>query len=235
MTEFEVLFPPGPPATAEALLDVPAERRLLVNFVVTIDGKVTRAGGSTNLGGAGDHAMFHALREVVDGVLAGSGTLRAERYGRLVRAEERRERRVARGLAADPVMLLITRSGRVPWAAPLFSVPEQRVLIAGPAEVPPDVAAQVEVLETVEPRDALDAFAERGVERVLCEGGPALTRSLVADGLVDELFLTLDPTLSGGDALGLLHGDELPAPAEAHLQWVLRHGDELLLRYRFRS
>jgi riboflavin biosynthesis pyrimidine reductase len=231
LTEFEVLHPPGPPATAEALLDVAAGRRLLVNFVVTIDGKATRAGGSTALGGEGDHAMFHALREVVDGVLAGSGTLRAERYGRLVRDPARRERRVARGLEADPVMLLITRSGRVPWAAPLFSVAEQRVLIAGPAEVPDDVAAQVTVLDAVEPADALEAFAEHGVERVLCEGGPALTRSLLAEGLVDELFLTVDPTLSGGEGLGLLHGDELAAPAEAHLQWVLRHGDELLLRY----
>ncbi len=231
MTEFEVLFPPGEPGTAEALVEVADGRRLLVNFIVTLDGRATRAGGSSALGGAGDHAMFHALREVVDGVLAGTGTLRAERYGRLVSSPERRGRRVERGLEADPVMLVVTRSGRVPWAAPLFSVPEQRVLIAGPAEVPDDVAAQVEVIDAVEPRDALDAFAERGVERVLCEGGPALTHSLLAQGLVDELFLTLDPSLSGGDGLGLLTGPELAEPAPAQLRWVLRHGDELLLRY----
>ncbi|MEA2124216.1 MAG: hypothetical protein QOI80_998, partial [Solirubrobacteraceae bacterium] len=178
MTEFDVLFPPGRAATAEALLDVPDGRRLLLNYVVTLDGQVTREGGSTELGGPGDHAMFHALREVVDGVLAGTGTLRAERYGRLVRSPARRAQRTERGLDADPVMLVITRSGRVPWAAPLFEVPEQRVLIAGPAEVPPGVRADVEVLDVVEPQDALDAFAERGVARVLCEGGPALSHSL---------------------------------------------------------
>jgi riboflavin biosynthesis pyrimidine reductase len=231
VTDFDVLFPPGDPASAEALLDVPEGRRLLVNFVVALDGQATRDGGSSALGGEGDHAMFHALREVVDGVLAGTGTLRAERYGRLVRKPERRAQRAERGLDPDPVMLIITRSGRVPWSAPLFDEPEQRVLIAGPAEPPDGLAAQIEVIDVVEPRDALDAFAERGVGRVLCEGGPALTHSLLSNGLVDELFLTLDPSLAGGAGLGLLHGVELADPARAQLRWVLRHGDELLLRY----
>jgi riboflavin biosynthesis pyrimidine reductase len=229
--EFDVLYPPGEPATAEALIDVPAGRSVRLNFVASLDGHVTRDGGSSELGGPGDHAMFHALREVADGVLAGTGTLRAERYGRLVRSPERRARRLERGLAEDPVMLVMTRSGRVPWAAPLFAVPEQRVLIAGPAEVPADIAADVEVLDVVEPRDALDAFAERGVERVLCEGGPALTHSLLADGLVDELFLTLDPSMAAGDGLRLVEGHALDEPSRGSLRWVLRCGDELLLRY----
>jgi riboflavin biosynthesis pyrimidine reductase len=231
VTTFDVLFPPGEPDSAEALLDLPEGRRLLVNFVVALDGNATRDGGSTELGGEGDHAMFHALREVVDGVLAGTGTLRAERYGRLVRKPERRAQRAERGLDPDPVMLIITRSGRVPWGAPLFAEPEQRVLIAGPAEVPTGTAADVEVIDVVEPREALDAFAERGVTRILCEGGPTLTHSLLAERLVDELFVTLDPSLASGEGLGLLHGNALAEPARAQLRWVLRHGDELLLRY----
>jgi riboflavin biosynthesis pyrimidine reductase len=128
-------------------------------------------------------------------------------------------------------MLVITRSGRIPWAAPLFAVPEQRVLIAGPAEVPDGIAADVEVLDVVEPRDALDAFAERGVERVLCEGGPGLTHALLADGLVDEVFLTLDPSMAAGDGLRLVEGHTLDRPSRGRLRWVLRCGDELLLRY----
>jgi riboflavin biosynthesis pyrimidine reductase len=66
---------------------------------------------------------------------------------------------------------------------------------------------------------------------VLCEGGPALSHSLLEAGLVDELFLTLDPSLSGGDGLRLVEGAALDAPARGQLRWVLRHGDELLLRY----
>ncbi len=80
--------------------------------------------------------MFFALRSIVDGVLAGTGTLREEHYGRLAATPERRAARAALGLAPDPTMLVITRSGDVAWDAPLFDCPEQPVIVAGPAEVP---------------------------------------------------------------------------------------------------
>lgn len=228
---FERLHPPGEPAAADRILGVPDGPRVLVNMVSSLDGRVTRDGGSTDLGGAGDKAMFFALRGIVDGVLAGTGTLAAERYGRLAATEERRAARAARGLAPDPTMLVISRSGELAWDAPLFDCPEQPVIVAGPAEVPAGVRAQVEVVPADTPQAAFAAFSARGVTRVLCEGGPGLNRGLIAAGLVDELFLTLDPSLSGGDGLRLLKGDALYPPARAELAHVLRHGDELFLRY----
>ncbi len=243
---FEVLYPPGEPASAEALCaamrpweHAPAGRPLvLCNMVATLDGRIAVDGGSTGLGGPGDKAMFHALRTVADAVLAGTGTLRAERYGRLVRAPERRARRSALGLEEDPIALLITRSGDLPWTAPLFDAPEQRVGIAAPAgrvRVPSHVRARVEVveLEDASAGAALRGLGETlGLRTVLCEGGPTLNRSLVEDGVLDELFLTLDPQLIGGDAaLRLLAGAPLAAPAPMRLRWLLRHEDEVLLRY----
>ena len=44
--------------------------------------------------------MFHGLREHVDAILVGTGTLRAERYGRIVRDPERRRRRAGVGAAS---------------------------------------------------------------------------------------------------------------------------------------
>jgi riboflavin biosynthesis pyrimidine reductase len=228
---FERLFPPGGPAPADELLAVPQDRRVLLNMVSSLDGRVTRDGGSTQLGGDGDKAMFHALRGVVDAVLVGTGTLRAESYGRIIASPERRAAREARGLSGDAALLVISRSGDVPWEAPLFGVSGQRVVIAGPAQVPGSVRAQVQVVDAVEPRPALDAFAELGFTRVLCEGGPGLNRSLLAAGVVDELFLTLDASLSGGDGLRLVKGETFDPPIPAELQWVLRAGDELFLRY----
>lgn len=238
---FEVLFPAGGgPATAETLLAAtapweraPAGRPLvLANMVATLDGRVALDGGSTGLGSEGDRAMFHALRGVVDAVLAGTGTLRAERYGRLVATRQRRAAREALGLEGDPPLLVITRSGEVPWEAPLFAEPDQRVGIAGPVTVPAHVRARVEVVPATEPAAALRALAKTlGLRTVLCEGGPTLNRGLLDAGLVDELFLTLDPRLVGGDGLRLVAGDALADPAQARLEWVLRCGDELLLRY----
>src|SRR3954449_4735602 len=137
MAEFEHPFPPGPPSTALAALAgmAPWERAfpdrplVLVNMVSTLDGRITLEGGSSGLGGEGDTELFHGLRSVVDAVLAGTGTMRAETYGRLVRAPERRARRAALGLEEDPLAIVITRSGDVPWTAALFDAPEQRVAV----------------------------------------------------------------------------------------------------------
>ena len=236
--QIEQLLPPGPAVEVDAFLAAlrPWERApegrplVLVNMVSTVDGAVTIGGKSGPIGGDGDHAMFHGLRTIVDAVVVGTGTLRAERYGRLVRKPERRAARAALGLDEDPLAVLITKSGDIPWDAPLFEAPEQRVLIAGPAS-PPSVAAQVELIDAFGPGAVMRALTAFGVRAVLCEGGPTLNRALLDDGVLDELFLTLSPKLAGeGDALRILAGEG--APVDLRLESVLHHDGELYLRYR---
>jgi riboflavin-specific deaminase-like protein len=247
MPDLDQLLPPGAATTAlDALAATrPWERApddrpfVLANMVASLDGRIALDGGSTGLGGPGDKAMFHALRTVVDGLLAGTGTLRAERYGRLVRHPGRRAARAALGLAEDPVMVVVTRSGDVPFDAPLFEEPAQRVVVAtapGRVAVPPAVAADVAVVELEDPSPAAALRAARaahGVRALLCEGGPTLNRALLDGGLLDELFLTLAPLVAGGegDVRRIVAGPALEAPARARLLAVLRHEDELFLRY----
>lgn len=79
----------------------------------------------------------------------------------------------------------------------------------------------------------LRSLREEGVRALLCEGGPRLHGSLQASGLVDELFLTIAPKLSGGGAPHILEG-ELPGVAELELAWLLEEDGELFARYRRR-
>ena len=73
----------------------------------------------------------------------------------------------------------------------------------------------------------------RGIAALLCEGGPTLNRELLAMKAVDELFLTVCPLLTADQSEpAIVAGPALPAPAGATLEWVLRHGSELFLRYR---
>jgi riboflavin biosynthesis pyrimidine reductase len=79
----------------------------------------------------------------------------------------------------------------------------------------------------------LRAQREDGVRALLCEGGPTLHGQLQAAGLVDELFLTIAPKLSGGAAPPILTG-EIPSVVDLELAWLLEGDGELFARYRRR-
>jgi riboflavin biosynthesis pyrimidine reductase len=244
--EFQRLIPDPGVVQIEALLDSIESRELapehrpyaIVNFVSSVDGRATLQGRSGLLGDDGDHAIFHGLRERVDAVLAGTGTLAAERYGRILGKAERRGRRSQSGLSPEPLACVITRSGELPIDIPLFAEPEARIIVFSGHEVDPrQFAAGVEI-HRLEPGEsmldeALEVLRhEHGVRTLLCEGGPTLFSSMLHRGVVDELFLTVAPKLAGG-GLGppISSGPELPEPASLQLRWVLERDGSLFLRY----
>lgn len=243
--EFRQLLPVPGTVELEPLLDslwpppeAPAQRpHVAVNFVTSVDGRSTHGGRSGALGDEGDRAMFHGLRQRADAVLAGTETLRVERYGRLVADKQRRARRASHGFEPEPLACIITRSGHLPLDIPLFSEPEARVVVYSAAPLQPeDLPAHVEA-KTLAP-DRLTAAAledlrtTHGIRTVLCEGGARLFGSLVREELADELFLTVPPKLvGGGSGPSITSGEELPHPAALRLRWVLERNGSLFLRY----
>ena len=209
-----------------------------VNFISTADGRAAFQGRSAPLGDEVDREMFHGLREQHDAVLAGTHTIRVERYGRLTRDPERRERRVQAGREPDPLGCVVTRSGDVPTEAPLFSDPESRIAVFGPPHLDlPPLKAQIEVIRLDPGELTLTTVLRRlrsefGIRSLLCEGGPTMFNALLQERLVDEMFLTFAPKLSGGGmAPSVTSGPELPELVPVHLVWVLEHADSLYLRY----
>jgi riboflavin biosynthesis pyrimidine reductase len=210
----------------------------IANFISSADGHATFQERSRALGDEGDREIFHGLRGQVDAVLAGTVTVRVERYGRLIGDPARRERRRADGRRGEPLMCIVTRSGRLPTQAPVFSEPEARIVVFGPpgTEVG-EVAAQVELV-VVDPGEMTLTTAMRRlradfeVRSLLCEGGPTLFGELLHERLVDELFLTLAPKLTGGGpSLTITNGPELPQLLSVELRWAVEHAGSLYLRY----
>jgi riboflavin biosynthesis pyrimidine reductase len=249
------LLPPGPEAGAEQVVedlglwrrdDSHAGRpRVMLNMVSTVDGRASLHGRSAPLSSSADRALFHALRTPVDAVLVGAGTVRTERYGRIVRDDASRQARLARGLPAQPLACIV--SGRLALGAdvPLLTDPDARVaIVTGSSNSLPEGArAQLEYVRARRDGGLLDLPAalaqlrERfDVRTLLCEGGPHLAGELFAAGLVDELFLSISPMLAGdpqGDtqALGILAGTQLRPPIDLQLLGALHSGSHLFLRY----
>jgi riboflavin-specific deaminase-like protein len=223
------------------LISLALERRpyLITNFAVTLDGHATIAGRSGPIGSQSDAAMLVGLRTRVDAVMIGAGTMRTERYGRVIADPAKRQRREREGLPHDPLMVIISGRLDLPWDAPLFTEGHGRVLICTTSEAdPPECATPVRVLR--QHGEQLDLAAvlehlrgERGVRALLCEGGPHLHAQLIDAGLVDELFVTHAPKLAGGAGPGLVAGLEERA-REVELAWLLTEPDtgELFGRYR---
>src|ERR1700753_2278400 len=80
-----------------------ARPRVMLNMVATADGRATVGGRSGTISDRADRELFHGLRSAVDGVLVGAGTIRTERYGRMIRDASVREARRAAGRREEPV------------------------------------------------------------------------------------------------------------------------------------
>jgi riboflavin biosynthesis pyrimidine reductase len=253
------LLPSGAPATADEIvagfeLDAlaasgPANRPYVVlNMVSTVDGHATLGGRSGGLSSLADRELFHGLRMAVDAVMAGAGTVRVERYGRIIPEESRRRRRIEQGRSEEPLACIVSGRLALEGDIPLLADPAAKVAIltSSAASLPPS-GAEIHYIRAE--RDglldlpaALAQLRERfAVRTLLCEGGPHLNMQLLEAGLVDELFLSLSPQLTAGEestgneALRILAGPQLEPPVQLELLSVLEHDSHMFLRYRVKS
>lgn len=206
-----------------------------MNFVATLDGRATIEGRSGPIGSDTDTEMLAGLRTRFDAVMIGAGTMRVERYGRLVREQATRERRQAEGLRPEPLMVLVSGRLDLPWDAPLFEEGGEVLVLTSSEAEPPATATEVEVLRHPGAVNLTEAMRylrrERGIQALLSEGGPHLHEQMQADNLVDDLFLTIAPKLSGGEAPRIIEGP-LPGVLDFELAWLLEADGELFARYR---
>jgi riboflavin-specific deaminase-like protein len=212
--------------------------RVISNFVLTLDGRATIGGSSSPIGSDRDTDMLVGLRSRVDAVMIGAGTMRIERYGRILRDPAKRDRRREEGLSANPLMVLVSGSLDLPWDAGIFNDGDCRVVIFTSSDREPP--ATETPLELVRHDGLVDLAAALGhlrrdhdVSLLLSEGGPHVHAELIQADLVDELFVTHAPKLAGGEGPGLVAGlPETERPLE--LAWLVSEPEtgELFTRYR---
>jgi riboflavin biosynthesis pyrimidine reductase len=227
----------------------PPARWLRANMVTSLDGAATVDGRSGALSSAADQQVFAMLRAHADVILVGAGTVRAEGYGPVrPESEGLRWAWLRDGRPPSPPIAVITRALDLDLGSALLTdaPPHARtIVITTESALPGRRAAAARTAEvivageaSVDLKAAVDSLAERGHQRISCEGGPHLLAQIASVGLLDELCLTVSPLLAGPDAARIVAGG-LPMPGGGTLPFTLAHAlteeGHLFCRYVRRS
>lgn len=201
---------PGPVAPDELVAAYPwpdGERWVRAMMVTTLDGATAGADGrSRSISSASDRAVFDAVRRMSDVVLIGAGTFRAERYRPMRARAADADARSALGLASAPVVAIVSPSLELPWEEDIFAESAIRPIVVTTTLAAPDrlkvagAHADLVVLPgpQIELADLFARFADRGLARVVCEGGARLLATIASAGLLDEVDLSVAPLVTSG-------------------------------------
>jgi riboflavin biosynthesis pyrimidine reductase len=213
---------------------------LRANMVSSADGAASLNGVTHGLSSDTDRRLFALLRTLCDVILVGASTVREEKY-KPARTRELWSH-LRDGRPPTPPIAVVSRRLDLDPDSPLISAaPEHaRTIVITVARAPADrraaLARHADVIvagdETVDPKAAVGALADRGHRRMLAEGGPRLLAHLLEAGLLDELCLTISPLLAGPGASRIVAGPHAATPPRPlTLAHVLEDEGFLLTRY----
>lgn len=141
-----------------------------VKIAMSLDGKICDDRGDSGwITCEASRRRTNRLRESVDAIMVGAETVRRDNPSLLARVKPNK----------DLIRVVVSRSGRLPKSAQVFTDGMNRTLVFDDA------------------KKALRELGRMGVMSVLCEGGLELARSLADAGLVDEWLTVVAPVFIG--------------------------------------
>jgi diaminohydroxyphosphoribosylaminopyrimidine deaminase/5-amino-6-(5-phosphoribosylamino)uracil reductase len=192
---------------------------VILKLAVSSDDKIGAAGRKpVAISGEAARARVHLLRAQCDAILVGIGTVLAD--------DPLLTCRLPGMEARSPVRAVLDRSLRIPGASRLVHSARETplwVMTSDLAEAPAAMklgaagAQVIRVTATTAPTPGLEllavlhALAEKGITRLMVEGGARVASSFVAARLVDEVWLLRGPDPVGADGVAAL--DALPLTA----------------------
>jgi len=214
----------------------------LLSCSISLDGFLDSADGTRLvLSNEADLDRVDEVRAGCDAILVGAGTIRSDNPRLLVRDEHRRSARVARGLPVSPIKVTLTQRAELDPRADFFTTGDVDKLVYCPDPVAPEarrrlgsVATIVESGTSVQLRWLCEDLHDRGVSRLMVEGGGIILTQFLTEDLADELLLVIAPMFVGDSRAKRFVGDgAFPwnPGRRATLVEVRSIGDVVLARY----
>ena len=215
-------------------------------MAVSLDGKIsTRDGAGPRFASEADAIRLREVRSHADAILVGAGTIIADdptftEHGKY------KELRIQRGLASNPIKVVVSGSGNVPETARMFQPNGAPALVFTTERIAANrLASLQQVAEvhcvgetTVNFRRVVEILGEvYQVEQLLIEGGGQVNFDVFQAGLIDEIYLTLCPKIIGGrDVTTSVEGDGFDFLDIVDVELADYHtvGNEFFLHYRVR-
>ena len=213
-------------------------------MAISLDGKIsTRDGAGPRFTSEADGIRLREVRSYADAILVGAGTIAADdptftEHGKY------RELRLQRGLAPNPIKVVVSGRGSVAATARMFQPNGAPALVFTTERIPPSRLAPLQQVAevhcvgetTVDFRRVVAILGEMyQVKRLLVEGGGQVNFDLFRAGLIDEVYLTLCPKIIGGrDVVTSVEGDgfDFLDIVDVELLNQRRVGHEIFLHYR---
>jgi riboflavin-specific deaminase-like protein len=219
---------------------------VIATFAMTADGKVTTKNfGPVDFTSREDKLHLFRQRALADAVLLGHTSLERDNV-RLGVPAELQDLRITRGQSRSPLRVIISNEGRIDNRLKIFQSDVSPIIIFSTNRMPrknQEALRETATLHLTDAREVdlaamLETLRQKYKVRTLaCEGGPTLFRSLLEQGLVDQLNLTIAPYMFGGGKAPTLTGlskEFLPASVHCSLIDMRTVGDECFLTYRIK-
>lgn len=218
---------------------MPSRPYVLLSCAVSADGYLDDASPRRLiLSGPADLDRVDEVRAGCDAILVGAQTVRADNPRLLIRDPRRSARRAARGLPPHPARVTLTASGDLDPAASFFAPGALRLvycatpaLAAARARLGEGSAVLIDAGDPLSLDLMLSDLAERGVLRLMAEGGATLLGALLAAGLADELDLAIAPFFVADPDAPRLNLPSASPDGAMTLAEVSRVGEVALVRY----
>lgn len=219
---------------------------VFINAAMSADGKIsTVERKQTRISGKEDFDRVDSLKAECDAIMVGVGTVLADNPSLTVKSENRREERKIEGIDENPLRIVVDSKARTPVDAAILNKGEgKRIIAVSEQAIIEDVSGlgkKAEILvcgkEEVDLKKLLYILLQRGVSRLMVEGGATLNWSLVSQKLVDEIYIYVGNIIIGGEnAPSLVDGKGfVKAMVKLELLSAKKMDDGVLLRWRVRK